>query len=446
MLPVITIVGRPNVGKSTLFNALTDSRDALVADMPGVTRDRQYGLGMLGDQRYWVVDTGGLAEPDDPEMTVLTDQQVHQAIEDADLILLLVDAEQGLTSADREIARQLQAKREQLILVVNKVDREQAEVACSDFYQLGFPAVQAVAAKSGRGVRDLVKSCLARCPQDISEEEAELESEWGDSIRMAVIGRPNVGKSTLVNRLLGEDRVVVCDRPGTTRDSVYIPYKRREQSYVLIDTAGIRRRAKITDTIEKFSVIKALQAIEKAHVVINVFNAREGISDQDLKLLGLILQSGKAVVLAFNQWDDMDDDVREQFKRAVDRRLPFVAFARRYFISALHGTGVGHLYEAVQEAYQAASQEIATSELTEVLMKARVQHQPPMVRGRRIKLRYAHVGGHHPLVVVIHGKQVSRLPADYQRYLTSVLRKRFNLQGVPVRLRLKDDDNPYEKS
>lgn len=437
MLPIITIIGRPNVGKSTLFNCLTRTRNALVADFPGVTRDRQYGRGVMGDRPYWVVDTGGIVEAADPQMAKLVEKQVQQAIEEADKILFLVDAHSGLTAADTMIAEQLRSHQKKTVLVVNKVDRLDADTATSEFYQLGFGVPHAIAAKNGRGVEEFIQELLAQFPMPEVIDEAQT------GICIAVMGRPNVGKSTLINRILGEERVIVFDEPGTTRDSIFIPFERRGQRYTLIDTAGVRRRAKIEEAIEKFSVIKSLQALEKAHVVIMVFDAREGVTDQDMRLLGWILESGRGLVLAFNKWDSMSEYDRERVKQTIDRRLGFVDFARRYLISALHGTGVGDLYRAVDESYASSTQELPTPLLTKTLEQAIFDHQPPLVSGRRIRLRYAHLGGHHPLVIVIHGKQIESLPDSYRRYLANYFRQSFNISGVPVRIQLVNDKNPY---
>lgn len=438
MLPVVTIVGRPNVGKSTLFNLLTGTRDALVADFPGVTRDRQYGLGMLGDRPYHIVDTGGIAEPDDPQMAQATDEQVDQAIDEADLLLFMVDAKDGLASADRDIAQRMRQFQDRVVVVVNKVDRDEAATALSDFYQLGFENIFAISATSHRGVEKMMQEVLQRFPV---EEHVDDEVEAG--IKIAVIGRPNVGKSTLINRMLGEDRVVVMDRPGTTRDSIFIPFERQDQHYTLIDTAGVRRRSKVTETIEKFSIIKTLRAIDQAHVVLVVVNAQENISDQDLRLLSMVVKAGKALVVVINKWDHMEDYDRSQVKEAVERRLQFVDFARRYFISALHGTGVGKLYHAIHEAYESLHREMTTPVLTKILNEAQATHQPPLVRGRRVKLRFAHLGGRNPLHVVIHGKQTAELPLSYKRYLVNFFRKAFKMVGVPLIMRFKSDKNPY---
>jgi GTPase len=438
MAAVITIVGRPNVGKSTLFNYLTNTRQALVADWPGVTRDRQYGAGEVGDQAYWVVDTGGLAEPEDPSMAELTDRQVMAALEEADRVFFLVDGEQGLTVPDRVIAQQLRQKyKNKLYLVVNKVDRHNADELMAEFYELGLPHVYAISAKSGRGIKALVSVAL----HDIPPTEIDIQAMPG--IRVAIVGRPNVGKSTLTNCLLGEDRVVVYDSPGTTRDSVAIPYTREGQEYTLIDTAGVRRRSKVKASIETYSVIKTLKSIEMAQVVLMVIDAREGVTDQDLRLIGRILHYGKAILLVFNKWDKMSAEDRKDFTQNADRKLKFIDFAARYTISALHGTGVGHLYKAIHRAHSAVVKDLSTPDLTRALIMAQESHQPPMIGNRRIKLRYAHVGSRNPLSVVIHGKQLNKLPGSYKTYLSKFFREHFQLHSLPVIISLRNDDNPY---
>ena len=441
MLPVLTIIGRPNVGKSTLFNYLTQTRAAIVADMPGVTRDRQYGEGSFDERRFIVVDTGGLMEVEDAEMSDHIDLQTAQAIEEATVIFFMVDAKAGLTAADRDIAEILRRRaKTEVKLLVNKADREQGEIVVSEFHELGFGQPVAIAAKTGRGVIDLLSVVM---PDNVADTATAEEAATPASLHVAVVGRPNVGKSTLINRMLGEERVVVLDRPGTTRDSIFIPFTRHGQHYTLIDTAGVRRRSKVKAAVEKFSYIKTLQAIGRADVVILVLNAREGINDQDLRLINLVMTEGKAMTIAFNKWDGMSTEDRADFKTKIEIRLPFVDFARRYFISALHGTGVGKLYTAVNESFTAMQQALSTSELTQTLQRAVTQHQPPLVRGRRVRLRYAHVGGRNPLRIVIHGKQTQTIPADYQRYLINFFRKRYQLVGVPLLLNFKSDHNPY---
>ena len=439
MLPVFAIIGRPNVGKSTLYNFLTKTRDALVMNMPGVTRDRQYGDGRVGDRDYIVVDTGGLAEPDDPSMAAMTDEQVLQAIKEADHLLLLVDAKDGLTPADTQIATQLRREHAgKVTVLVNKVDRADAALACSEFFSLGLGEPVAISATQGRGIEAMIQTVLNAFPVHVAETD---ETEAG--VKVAIVGRPNVGKSTMINRILGEDRVVVFDRPGTTRDSIEVPFERDGVRYTLIDTAGVRRRARIVDALEKFSMIKTMQAIEAAHVVVVVLNAHEGVSDQDCRLINIVAERGKALIIAMNKWDGLEEYDRERFRVEFDKRVNFVDYARRYFTSALHGTGIGKLYRAIDEAFVSATKPISTAMATAALEAAQKAHQPPLVRGRRIKLRYAHVGGHHPLIIVIHGKQTTSLPGSYKKFLANFMRDRFELVGVPVILKFKNDDNPY---
>lgn len=437
MRPVLALVGRPNVGKSTLFNRLTRSRDALVADLPGLTRDRQYGEGRIADRPFIVIDTGGLSGEEEGIDFEMASQSLL-AIEEANCVLLLVDGRAGLTPGDTQIVDYLRRKDKNVWLVVNKVDGVDENVAMGDFYGLGIQRVYPVTASQGRGVRKLIDDVLASFPQEEELEPAPLKG-----IKIAISGRPNVGKSTLVNRMLGEDRVVVYDLPGTTRDSVYIPFERHGQHYTLIDTAGIRRRGKTTETVEKFSVVKSLQAIEDANVVILIIDARIGIVEQDLHLLGYVLDAGRALVIALNKWDGMDMEQKDKIKSDIRRRFAFVDFAKIHFISALHGTGVGDLYESIHGAFDAAQKILTTSVLTQVLEAAVNEHAPPMVDGRRIKLRYAHAGGHNPPIIVIHGKQTDKIPDHYSRYLEKTFRQVLKLEGTPVRIQYRSDDNPY---
>lgn len=438
MLPVIALVGRPNVGKSTLFNRLTRSRDALVADQPGLTRDRQYGTGRIGDSAYVVVDTGGLSG--DPEaIDLLMQQQVRQAIGEADHILLLLDAKQGCTAGDAVIAEELRRTGLPVTLAMNKSDGVDAEVAVADFYSLGLGDPVAIAAVHGRGVNGLIDQVLDSLPE---VEAGEVPEQHGTLI--AVVGRPNVGKSTLVNRLLGEERVVAFDQPGTTRDSIFIPLEHDGKSYTLIDTAGVRRRARIKETIEKFSIIKTLQAIDQANVVLLVLDAQQGIGEQDANLAGHILESGRALVVVVNKWDGLSQDERERIRDEIDRKLPFLNFARLHFISALHGSGVGDLYAMVDKAYANAIRDLSTPELTRLLELLVQEHQPPLVHGRRIKLRYAHQGGRNPPIIVIHGNQTEQVPDSYKRFLINRFRKALNLKGTPIRLEFRTGGNPYE--
>lgn len=437
MLPVIVLVGRPNVGKSTLFNQLTRSRDALVADQPGLTRDRQYGVGRLGAQPYVVVDTGGISG-EEAGVELLMQQQVQAAIDEADHILLLLDAKVGCTGGDELIAARLRKTGKPLTLVVNKSENLDPEVAAAEFQSLGLGRPVAIAAVQGRGVRGLIDGILDVLPAGAAEQPQH------PGTKIAVVGRPNVGKSTLVNRLLGEERVVAYDQPGTTRDSVFIPYARDGQQYTLIDTAGVRRRARVKEVVEKYSVIKTLQAIEQANVVLLVLDARQGVGEQDASLAGHILDSGRALVILVNKWDGLEQEQRERTKVELERRLPFLDFASTRFVSALHGSGVGNLYSLIDSAYANAVRKLSTPELTRILEWAVQEHQPPLVRGRRIKLRYAHQGGQNPPVIVIHGNQTDAVPDGYRRYLIKRFRLALALDGTPVRLQFKSGDNPFQ--
>lgn len=442
MLPVIALIGRPNVGKSTLFNRLTRSRDALVADYPGLTRDRQYGYGKLGPLPYLVIDTGGVAggEVGIKELMV---EQTMRAFEEADASIIMVDGRSGLTAADEHVADLARKHASKTWLVVNKAEGMDSDIAAVEFHGLGLGEPIAVSAAHGDRIGALMDLVLG----DFEPGEAEEPGDYDDDeheLRIAVIGRPNVGKSTLINRMIGEDRLVVFDEPGTTRDSVSVPFVRNDRKYELIDTAGIRRRARVHEAIEKFSIIKALQAIERAEVIIAVLDAHEGITEQDVSLLGLVLDRGRALVIVTNKWDGLTAAERKHIRDELDRRLPFLDFAERITISALHGTAVGDLLPAVERAYRAATRDLSTSELTRELESAVTAHPPPLVRGRRIRLRYAHQGGRNPPVIVIHGNQTDRVPEAYRRYLINRFRKVFKLKGTPVRLSLKTGKNPYK--
>ncbi len=440
MQPVIALVGRPNVGKSTLFNRLTRSRDAIVANLPGLTRDRQYGEGQLGGRTFIAIDTGGITgyeEGIDAEMAA----QSLQAIEEATICLFLVDAQHGLAPDDDKILDHLRKTSKPFFLVVNKVDGMDPDQACAEFHSLGVSNLFAITASQGRGVRQLLSEVLESSPE--TAVDSSVEQVKGTKI--AIAGRPNVGKSTLVNRMLGEDRVVVYDQPGTTRDSVYVPFERRGKAYTLIDTAGIRRRGKTREAVEKFSVVKSLQSIKDAHVVVLIVDAKQGIVEQDLHLLGYVLETGRALVIAINKWDGMDHEDKERVRMDIRRRFTFVDFAQIHYISALHGTGVGDLYKSVDKAYQSATRDLATNLLTRILEDAVLDHAPPTVNGRRIKLRYAHAGGQNPPTIVIHGKQTGKLPAHYTRYLEKTYRKSLQLEGTPVKIELRSDDNPFTK-
>ena len=438
MKPVIALVGRPNVGKSTLFNRLTKTRNALVADQPGVTRDRNYGVGREGDKPYIVVDTGGLSGDKEGVDEQMADQVFH-AIGDADVVFFIVDGKSGLVGGDEIIAQQLRTCNKCLYLVVNKTDGRDANIVGAEFQSLGLGQSHCIAASQGRGVGALMASVLADLPE---AEEADLEKE-DLGIRVALVGRPNVGKSTLVNRLLGEERVVAFDEPGTTRDSIFVPFEYNDKKYTLIDTAGVRRRSKIKETVEKFSIIKTLQAIEESNLVVLVIDAHDGLSDQDATLAGFALDSGRAMVIAINKWDGLERDEKERVKSELDRRLPFLNFAETLFISALQGKGMSALMSSIDVAHASAMKVMPTPLLTRALETAIAQHQPPLVHGRRIKLRYAHQGGKNPPFVVVHGNQVDSIPSAYTRYLMNAFRKAFNLKGTPLRVEYRSSGNPY---
>ncbi len=438
MLPVIALVGRPNVGKSTLFNYLTRSREALVADYPGLTRDRKYGRIKRGDRDCLLVDTGGIADDSDG-IDSFAKKQVQIALDESDIVFFLVDAREGMNSSDQAIADSLRKLDKPVVLVTNKIDGLNAAVATVDFYSLALGEPVQIAATHGRGVNDL----LARIDDLIpSADDAYEEQEKGISI--AVVGRPNVGKSTLVNRLLGEERVVVYDEAGTTRDSIYIPFERNSQKFTLIDTAGMRRKSKVSLVVEKFSIIKSLQAVEQSNVVIYLIDASEGITDQDAHMLGMVLEAGRALIIGLNKWDGISVDQKDLIKRQLEVKLPFLDFAEKHPISALHGSGVGKLFDVVHDLYDAAMVDMSTPVLTRILKEAIASHQPPIVRGRRIKLKYAHQGGRNPPTVVVHGVQTDSLPGAYKRYLINYFRTQLELQGTPVKLLLKSPDNPFQ--
>jgi GTP-binding protein len=440
MLPVVAIVGRPNVGKSTLFNALTRTRDALVADMPGVTRDRQYGISRVGRTPCLLVDTGGLVSNAEG-IEYLTARQVHQAIDEAQLVLFVVSARDGLTAEDEEIAAVLRRSSSAVLLVANKTDGVDTDLALAEFAALGMGEPLAVAAAHRRGLETMMSGVDGMLPELPAPEESEEE---GDRLRLAIIGRPNVGKSTLVNRLLGEERVLAFDQPGTTRDTISTLLERDGQPYELIDTAGVRRRSRITEAVERFSTIKALQAIEKAHVVVLMLDSREGLTDQDTTLLGHILQQGRALVIALNKWDGLDPDHRKSVKSELERKLAYVSWARRVTLSALHGSGIQELLDAVLQAWESARKEFSTPQLTRVLKAAFEAHQPPMKQGRTAKLRYAHAGGRLPPRIVIHGSRTDTVPDAYRRYLANRFIKHFRLKGTPLFIEFRDSDNPYK--
>jgi len=457
MVPVIALVGRPNVGKSTLFNRLTKTRDAIVGDLSGLTRDRQYGEARWQGRTYILIDTGGITGDEEGIDAKMAEQSL-QAIEEADAVLFMVDARAGLSASDQMIGEHLRKRNKRCYVVANKVDSIDPDLARAEFSPLGLGDALPIAAAHGRGISHMLEAALGLFPKDAEEDEAAQAEEVAegeeakripgpsekDGIKIAIIGRPNVGKSTLVNRMLGEDRVIVYDQPGTTRDSIYIPFERNDEKYTLIDTAGVRKRGKISEEVEKFSVVKTLQAIKDANVVIFVMDAREGVVDHDLNLLGFALETGRALVIALNKWDGMQPSERDYVKVELQRRLFFVDFADIHFISALHGTGVGNLYQSVQASFKSAITRWPTSRLTQILEDAVREHQPPLVNGRRIKLRYAHLGGANPPLIVIHGNQVEAVPKSYSRYLENTYRRVLKLVGTPIRIEYKGGENPYE--
>jgi GTP-binding protein len=436
--PVIVLVGRPNVGKSTLFNRLTRSRAALVADVAGLTRDRHYGHGRSGDRRYVLIDTGGFEPVAAAGIQHEMVQQARAAIDEADAVLFIVDVRQGVTPGDLEIAQQLRASGRRLWLVVNKAEGLVRSVAAAEFHELGLGEPLAISAEHGEGVADLMEHVLAEFPAGEPPSDAA-----DDHPRIAVVGRPNVGKSTLVNRLLGEERMIVFDEPGTTRDSIHSEFERAGRRYTLIDTAGIRRRGRVSEAIEKFSAIKALQAIDDANVVILVLDARQDVADQDAHIAGYILEAGRALVIAVNKWDGLDAYAREHAKRTLARKLAFLDFAATHYISALNGSGLGGLLRAVDVAYRSAMARLPTPRLTRALLDATARQAPPRDGLVRPKLRYAHQGGTNPPTVVVHGNALNRVSANYRRYLERFLRRAFELQGTPLRVEFRQGNNPY---
>src|SRR5215469_4620733 len=439
MLPVIALVGRPNVGKSTLFNVLTGTRDAIVADVPGLTRDRQYGFGRVGPVPYVVIDTGGLIE----KATGLEAQmraQTERAVAEADRLVFVMDARAGLSPEDHFVARELRRSGKPVTLALNKAEGLDAEIAAADFHALGLGEPQPISASHGQGCESLMEHVLAGLEPQPAEDPSD------GAIRIAIIGRPNVGKSTLVNRLLGEERVIASEQPGTTRDSILVPFERDGRQFLLIDTAGVRRRARVEDAVERASVAKTLQAIDEAHVVILVLDAHDTVAEQDASVLGLALERGRALVIAVNKWDGIPAEQREQIHRQLALKLDFVPFAPLHFVSARHGSGVGELMHSTVRAYEAAMRTMPTRELTRTLEHALSVHQPPLVRGRRIKLRYAHQGGRNPPRIVIHGNQTASVPDAYTRYLANVFRKSYDLFATPVFIEYRTDANPYQRA
>ena len=462
-IPVIALVGRPNVGKSTLFNVFTQSRDALVANFSGLTRDRQYGTAVIEGRSCLLIDTGGITDSklqskknDENANSVdklVIDQSVA-AIDEADIVLFILDCQTGLSSEDFTLANQLRKQARQVLLVANKIDGKDPNQIISEFHQLGMGDIYPTTASQRGGLKPLLEKISELLPKLIKNDQQDQDVALRQKrTKIAIVGRPNVGKSTLINRILGEERVITCDLPGTTRDSIYIDYDHFSNDpdnpealrhYTLIDTAGIRRRKNINLSIEKFSIVKTLDAIKQANVVVLITDGQEGIVDQDLHLMGTIIESGTALVLAINKWDGLTTEFKQQFKDDLQRRLHFADFFEIHYISALHGSGVGKLYDAIDKAYNNAIATLKTNKLTELLREATKRHQPPIIRGHRIKLRYAHAGGQNPPTIIIHGNQVEEVPAHYCRYLERFFRENLQLEGTPLKLYFRSGDNPFK--
>ncbi len=439
MKPVVVLVGRPNVGKSTLFNRLTRTRDALVADLPGLTRDRHYGIGRIGPRDYLVVDTGGLEPAQSEGIFSEMAKQSRQAIVESDIVLFLVDARTGITANDHLIANELRKAKKPVVLVVNKAEGFQHATAAADFYELGLGEPETISASHGDGVRHLMSMVCEMMPE-LPEEESDHQR-----IKVAVAGRPNVGKSTLINTLLGEERVIAFDMPGTTRDSIYIDFERSGTQFTLIDTAGLRKKGKVFEAVEKFSVIKTLQAIEDANVVVLMLDAQQDISDQDASIAGFIVESGRALVIAINKWDSLDEYKKERIKVEIDRRFTFLQFASLHYISATQSFGIGALMRSVKQAHAAAFAKLPTPKLTRLIHECVSHQQPPRKGIFRPKMRYAHQGGQNPPIIVVHGSALDHIPDSYKRYLEAKVRDYFKLTGTPLRIEFKSSVNPYNK-
>ncbi|MBK7900899.1 MAG: ribosome biogenesis GTPase Der [Azonexus sp.] len=437
MKPTVVLVGRPNVGKSTLFNRLTRSRDALVADLPGLTRDRHYGHGRLGSKPYLVVDTGGFEPLVKDGILHEMARQTEQAIAEADAVIFVVDGRNGVTPHDKEIANRLRCLQRPVLVAVNKTEGMNRGMVEAEFHELGLGDPHAISASHGEGVRGLVDLALDSFPEPEEDEDADA------AVRVAIVGRPNAGKSTLINTLLGEERVIAFDAPGTTRDAIAVDFERRGRRYVLVDTAGMRRRGKVFEAVEKFSVVKTLQAIEEAQVVILMVDARQDVSDQDAHIADFVVQSGRALVVGINKWDGLDRYVREQTRAVLERKLKFLDFARFHFISAKENVGLDALFKSVDSAFGAAMAKLSTPRLTRVLADAVARQAPPRHGLFRPKPRYAHQGGSNPPVVVIHGSAVDHIGDSYRRYLEHTFREAFKLQGTPLRIQFVAGHNPY---
>ena len=445
MLPTVALVGRPNVGKSTLFNRVTRSRDALVADFPGLTRDRQYGRGRLGDRPFLVIDTGGFAPVAKTGILKEMARQTREAIAEADIVVFIVDARAGVTEQDREIAAMLRKSGRPLVLAVNKAEGLPEERAAAEFHEFALGTPRPISAAHGEGVRDLLDVALSQVPSAASDEDDSRLPDEEKRVKVAIVGRPNVGKSTLVNALYGAERMIAFDEPGTTRDAIHLDFERDGRRYTLIDTAGVRRRGKVFEAVEKFSVIKTLQAIEDANVVVLLLDGQDEITEQDAHLAAHILEAGRALVIGVNKWDGIDSEQRDRVKRDLERKLAFLAFADTHFISSKLGRGIGGLMRSVDAAYAAAMSKLSTPRLTRTLQQAVERQQPPRAGLVRPKLRYAHQGGMNPPVVVIHGSALDKVPDAYRRYLERFLAEAFKLRGTPLRIQFKAGVNPYAR-
>jgi len=445
MKPVIALVGRPNVGKSTLFNRMTRSRDALVADLPGLTRDRHYGEGRMGERPFLVIDTGGFEPVAKEGIMHEMALQTRQAVAEADVVMFIVDGRQGLTPHDKTITDFLRKSGRKVMLVVNKSEGMKYTSVTADFYELGMGDPYVISAAHGDGVLDLVNEAIDEALQQRPEEAAELEPA-DHGVKIALVGRPNVGKSTLINTLVGEQRVIAFDMPGTTRDSIEVPFEKGGKNYTLIDTAGIRRRGKVFEAIEKFSVVKTLQSISEANVVVLMLDAQQDISEQDAHIAGFILETGRALVVAVNKWDGLTSDQRDQVKNDIDRKLNFLDFAETKFISALKGTNINQLMKSIDTAYAAATAKLSTPRLTRALQEAIEKQEPKRKGSTRPKMRYAHQGGQNPPIIVIHGNALDGVTEPYKRYLEKHFRDTFDLIGTPLRIELRSGKNPFDKS
>jgi GTPase len=444
MKPVIALVGRPNVGKSTLFNRMTRSRDALVADLPGLTRDRHYGEGRMGERPFLVIDTGGFEPVAKEGIMHEMALQTRQAVAEADIVMFIVDGRQGLTPHDKTITDFLRKSGRKVMLVVNKSEGMKYTSVTAEFYELGMGDPYVISAAHGDGVLDLVNEAIDEAQQQRPQEEEEL-APADHGVKIALVGRPNVGKSTLINTLVGEQRVIAFDMPGTTRDSIEVPFEKGGKQYTLIDTAGIRRRGKVFEAIEKFSVVKTLQSISEANVVVLMLDAQQDISEQDAHIAGFILETGRALVVAVNKWDGLTSDQRDQVKNDIDRKLDFLGFAEMKFISALKGTGINHLMKAIDTAYAAATAKLSTPRLTRALQEAVEKQEPKRKGSTRPKMRYAHQGGQNPPIIVIHGNALDGITEPYKRYLEKHFRDTFDLIGTPLRIELRSGKNPFAK-